>query len=526
MVVLAAGDELTGVDKETGAVRWRKTLPFAPDLVAGDDRTLVAGSSSGPCPVTALSVETGAVLWNRSFAQDPRFAGDRLQRMTLTTEPATLRLYWGKALLAGETRRPAEAIVDPASGATRDVRAFGPLETDWPAEITLGPDSRTDLAPQTTVPRPSRGPFRPDAFAYVGKEAIARFALREGGADLAPGWNPRAEGRWGGQYATPAGAYVKRPGQLAFFDAQARREILFDLPRTPDRAPASGIADFREGPGETLTVVSAAPGSFRPWGFGAIVKTGLRDDAGTGNVTLTAFDPGGAQIGIYCRRLPEAGINPIATLHNWGASEAYRRQHMAMKGISSLGWTKYDIFLYGASGKGTVTINGGRPQEHQGTDFSNPLHRTTFIRGVNYVKVEGVTGDEFLLCYEWDCSGLQIVDASGGAGPRRSLAVRWTTSGPAFRPDEKFGVEVAAGNWYTINKHFALLGGYQADKGPGVIAFVDVFDRKSGKLLGSHPLPSTQPAPPPAPYDGQAKLLDEALLVTDVNGFYVFGSAR
>jgi hypothetical protein len=240
---------------------------------------------------------------------------------------------------------------------------------------------------------------------------------------------------------------------------------------------------------------------------------------------MIAFTPGGAQVGFYCRHLPEAGINPIATLHNWSTSEAYRRQTMTMKGLSSLGWSKYDIFLYGASGKGTVTINGGRPQEHQGTDFSNPLHRTTFIRGVNYIKVDGVTGDEFTLCYEWDCSGIQIVDASGGAGPRRSLAVRFTDSGPGFRPDEKIGVEVAAGNWYTVNKYFALLGGYQSDKGKGAIGFVDVFDRPSGKCLSSNPLPSAQAAPPPAPYDCQAKLLDEALLVTDVNGFYVFGSA-
>jgi hypothetical protein len=78
---------------------------------------------------------------------------------------------------------------------------------------------------------------------------------------------------------------------------------------------------------------------------------------------------------------------------------------------------------------------------------------------------------------------------------------------------------------YPVNKYFALLGGYQADKGKGAVGFVDVFDRPSGKLLSSHPLPSAQAAPPPAPYDCQAKLLDEALLVTDVNGFYVFGSA-
>jgi hypothetical protein len=532
LVVFAAGDELTGVDKETGAVRWRRTLPFAPDLVVGDDRMLLAGRSSPEAPVMALSPETGGVLWVRWFGQEPRFAGDRLRWMALAGEPGAppvLRLYWGGALFAREGRRPAEALADPATGAIRDVRLFLPQESEWPHAMTLGEEARTRLAAEGANPWPSRGPFRPDAFAYVGKELFARFALREGGADLAPGWNPKVEAlgepsrRWGGLYVTPAGAYVKRLGQLAFFDAQAQREILFDLPGPPDRPSACAIGDFREGPGETLTVVSAPPGPSRYRGYEQLVRTGLRDDAGNGNVTLLAYTPG-AQIGIYSRHLPEAGINPIATLHNWATSEAYRRQTMAMKGISSLGWAKYDIFLYGASGRGTVTINGGSPREHQGTDFRNPAHRTTFIRDVNYVKVEGVTGDAFTLCYEWDCSGIQIVDASGRPGPRRSLAVRWTDSGPAMGPDEKIGAEVAAGNWYTINKYLMLLGGYQADKGKNALGFVDVFDRKSGKLLGSHALPSTGAALPPTAYDCQARLLDDALLVTDGNGLYVFRS--
>ncbi|MCY2924486.1 MAG: PQQ-binding-like beta-propeller repeat protein [Planctomycetota bacterium] len=73
LVVFTTGPELVAVDKETGALRWRRTLPFPVDFVAGDDRVLVAGRASPESPVMALAPETGAVLWYRWFGQEPRF---------------------------------------------------------------------------------------------------------------------------------------------------------------------------------------------------------------------------------------------------------------------------------------------------------------------------------------------------------------------------------------------------------------------------------------------------------------------
>ncbi|MCY2927247.1 MAG: PQQ-binding-like beta-propeller repeat protein [Planctomycetota bacterium] len=83
LVVFATGADLTAVDKETGAVRWRRTLPFEADLIAGDDRLLVAGRSSGEAPVAALSPQTGATLWCRWFGQEPRFFDRRLRWIAL-----------------------------------------------------------------------------------------------------------------------------------------------------------------------------------------------------------------------------------------------------------------------------------------------------------------------------------------------------------------------------------------------------------------------------------------------------------
>ncbi|MCY2926643.1 MAG: PQQ-binding-like beta-propeller repeat protein, partial [Planctomycetota bacterium] len=267
LVVFATGDTLTALDMETGAVRWRRTLPFAADLIAGDDRALVVAHSSPEAPVMALSPETGQTLWYRWFGQEGRFTGRRLRWLALTGEgetPPVLRLYWEAALFAREGPRPAEVLVEPASGAIRDVRLFLPAEPAWPARIYFGGDHRTRSAPEAGTPWPYLGSFRPDALAYIGKDAVARFALREGGADLAAGWNPQADPspeaarRWAGLFATPAGCYVKRLGQLAFFDAQAKREILFQLPRGGDRENGFAIGDFREAPAEQLTVVSVA----------------------------------------------------------------------------------------------------------------------------------------------------------------------------------------------------------------------------------------------------------------------------
>ncbi|MCY2930640.1 MAG: PQQ-binding-like beta-propeller repeat protein, partial [Planctomycetota bacterium] len=114
LIVFATGPELLAVDKETGAVRWRRTLPFAVDLVSGDDRVIVAGRTSPESPAMGLAPETGAVLWHRWFGQEPRFTGaDRLRWLSVTGEPGAppvLRLYWSGALFGREGRRPAEVI--------------------------------------------------------------------------------------------------------------------------------------------------------------------------------------------------------------------------------------------------------------------------------------------------------------------------------------------------------------------------------------------------------------------------------
>ncbi|MCY2930310.1 MAG: hypothetical protein NTV86_12590, partial [Planctomycetota bacterium] len=391
---------------------------------------------------------------------------------------------------------------------------------------------RARAAADTAVPWPYRGPFRPDAVGFLGAGSIGRFALRDDGADLAGGWNPKADDsleaarRWAGLYATPAGCYVKRLGQLAFFDAQAKREINFDLPRGPERGMAFAIGDFHEDAGEKLTAVSIAPGRPYETGGGGTTKTGLRDDAGNGDVTLVAYAPG-AQIYVGNRGLPEAGASLVATLLNGDTKEHYRGQTLKMVGMSTLGWSKYDVFLYGGTDTGGVAISGGGTQPTKGCDFNNPAHRTSFIRGVNYVKFEGMSGDTFTLTFgQWNFSAIQVVDASGRPGPRRSLGVRWYRGGRQLGPDDKVGAEVAAGNWYNLNSYFLLTGGCQTVAGKRLCGFVDIFDRKSGQSVGSYALPAGEGPALRTTYDCQVKILDDAIFITDSNGVYLFRSAK
>ncbi|MCY2930998.1 MAG: PQQ-binding-like beta-propeller repeat protein, partial [Planctomycetota bacterium] len=560
LVVFAVGTELLAVDKETGALRWRRTLPFAPDLIAGDDRVILAGRSSDAAPVMAVSPETGAVVWYRWFGQEPRFTGRRLRWISLTGEAAApvVRLYWGAALFGREGARPAEVLVDSASGTIRDVHLFLPAEPIWPSRISFGDDTRTRTAVDMAIPWPYRGPFRPDAVAYIGRELVGRFALRETGAVLAGGCTPPAESsveatrRWAGLLATPAGCYVKRLGQLAFFDTQANREVLFNLPRTADRRMPFAIGDFREEAGEKLSVVSVAPG--RPYEAGLAeggpdnrvgkgqlemmnlltsdyTKTGLHDDAGNGEVTLTYYALGAqSQVFVTTRGLPEAGANLTATLLNGVTGEYYRGQKIKLTGLASLGWAKYDVFIYGGGSKGS--------------SFDTPALRTTFVRDGNYVKYEGKSGDSFEAEFGWGWSAVQVVDASGRPGPRRSLGVRWTGPGILLGPDDKVGAEVAAGNWYNIltdhprRQFFVLSGGCLTVAGKRVCGFVDVFGAfgvgagvsvicwvfVSIVKVESVTLPAGEGPLRATAYDCQAKLLDEALLVTDSNGLYVFRS--
>ncbi|MCY2925546.1 MAG: hypothetical protein NT031_08910, partial [Planctomycetota bacterium] len=214
-------------------------------------------------------------------------------------------------------------------------------------------------------------------------------------------------------------------------------------------------------------------------------------------------------------------------LLNGDSKEHYRGQTLKLVGLSTLGWSKYDVFLYGGMGEGGVSLNGSVTQPTKNCDFSIPANRTTFVRGVNYVKFEGASGDTFTLTFgQWNFSAIQVVDASGRPGPRRSLGIRWSRAGRLLGPDDKVGAEVAAGNWYNLNSYFLLVGGCQTAAGKRVCGFVDIFDRKSGQVVGSHALPAGEAPAQRTTYDCQAKILDDGLLITDSNGVYLFRSGK
>ena len=84
-----------------------------------------------------------------------------------------LRLYWSGALFGREGRRPAEALADAMSGTLREVRSFLPRETQWPARLCFGDDNRARAAVDPAIGWPYRGPFRPDAVAFLGAGSIA-----------------------------------------------------------------------------------------------------------------------------------------------------------------------------------------------------------------------------------------------------------------------------------------------------------------------------------------------------------------
>jgi len=256
---------------------------------------------------------------------------------------------------------------------------------------------------------------------------------------------------------------------------------------------------------------------------------GLKDDTGAGDVTIKFFEGRGAAAQIFWRKrgFVEAGSNPVATLLDGTANEAYFDTRLSISGVDSLGWTNYNVFLYGLIWEPSwATINGTNRQVCTGWDVKNPVHRTTFIQGVNYFKFTGVTGDVFTLDFtSCDYSGVQIVDASTGAGRKAaSLGISWNGGPGGLGPNDRVGAEVAGGYWYVISPDHQndlyskthITGGYQ-----NPYVSLDVFDRNTGNLLRTQKVPIAPRNQRLTGHDNQAAILEDALIVADPNSVQV-----
>ena len=536
-LVLAAHDRtLTALNAASGATEWVLRLPFCADIVGGDASVLFAGELTKAGTVAAIEPGTGKTLWQKSFGDDPRLAGGRLEWIRLQGEaagPPLLHVYWNSASFGNEGNRPAEVVVDAASGGVREVKRFLPGEPQWPSQIAFS-DVRTYVRLRQQPPWPSRGPFLPDAIAYVGDGARAHFALLTQGQDLYAGLKLVMDVRpeiqyWSsaGLHPTAAGPFVRRIGRLDFFDA-TNSCTTYELPRNIPARTACNILDFRVDTG-TVMVVSGS-GSALPESTGERYQpyqwNGLQDCTGKGLVSLKCFK-GLIQIGHSTMQLPEAGSNPTATLLNGQVKQHYQSSRIRMSNISSLGWSKYDVYLYGFGG--TVAIEGVATQKCATADYSQAVNRTTFIHGVNYVKFAGVTGNAFTLDFsESAFSAIQIVNTSPSASKDKpeGLGVNWTGGGPGLLPTDVVGAEVACGNWYNINEYDLISGGLTTPQLARAVMSVDVFDRATGRLTGTQELPGARARARGAGYTDQARLLDGGLLTTDAMGVYFLRSKR
>lgn len=547
-VVVASGRTLSALNAADGGLCWRLALPFDPQVVVGDDRALFAGDLTSEARVAAIDPETGRILWSRWFGQEPRFGNGSLSWIAMQRDPAgasVLKLYWQAALFGKDGWRPGVAAVDPMTGTIRDVQPFMPDEPQWPRRMIFG-DSRTYIRGRSFLYGGNRAGFHREAISCIGKDSLARFFSLAQEVDLAPGWkrtvDPQVEGQYAGAlgvYATSEGVYVKQREQVFAFDAVGNRHVVYDLP-THTTKTSRVVLDLRE-TGDALTVVSGGPPP--PPGVDPRVYTfgGLKDDTGAGAATIRFFEFGrsSAQIGIPDPGMgfPEAGANPVATLLDGMASEAYHEQRMSMSNMNSLGWAKYDVFLYGPNPIGAAppicaVVNGKDRQLFGGWDFKNPAHRTTFIEGVNYVKFTGVTGDAFSLeMVPGSFAALQVVDASAGTGPGRkaaSLGVAWNGGKGGPQPNERVGAEVAGGYWYVIRpdrqhelySKTHITGGFQDP-----VIHVDVFDRATGTLRQTQELPVAAFDLIPSFGDRQAVILDDAVVVADPRGVRLFRSS-
>ncbi|MEI6219404.1 MAG: PQQ-binding-like beta-propeller repeat protein, partial [bacterium] len=449
LILATHGGTLTALDIADGATRWSTDLPFAADIICGNDQVVIAGQASTDGRIVQLDPGTGKIMWTRWFGQEIRFNGAKLNWLTLQKDHAgrsMLHLYWGRpALDKGSSL--SEAIVDSKSGLVDEIRPFLPDEQEWPSFIAFGDNLRGPGNEGGVAPWSRQGPFLPDAVAYVGKGSLAHFLARTPSADLAPGWTQVMEVKPESQYLqsvslhpTATGPYIRRVGDLTRFDTSSSTSIVYALPRDIPMRTAFNILDFRGDTG-TVVVVSGARNAPDENGDYPYLWNGLQDCTGRGDVTLRCFN-GQVQLGHSTRQLHEAGSNPVATLLNGAVKQHYMNSLITMSGISSLGWSKFDVLFYGFSGD--ASIAGGQAQHCVGADFSKLINRTTFVPGTNYLKFADLSGDAFTLNFsQCDFAAVEIVNTSQNAPKDKpeAIGINWTGGGPGLGPTDLVGAD-------------------------------------------------------------------------------------
>ncbi len=305
---LAARDRtLTALNAASGVTEWVLNLPFRADIIGGDERLLFVGQANVTGSVAAIEPRTGKVSWQQEFGKEARLAGGRLEWISLQGDgdaagAPSLHLYWSSAAFDGDGNRPAEVVVDAASGGVREVKRFLPGEPQWPRQIAFG-DVRTYGRLRRLPPWPARGPFLTDALAYVGDGGRAHFArLAQPGQDLVTGlnlvMNVQPEGQyWSsvGLHPTADGSFVARMGKLMAFDALSPTGTVYELPRTVAARAAYNIVDFQANTG-TVMVVSG-PESALPE---SIIERQKRDLA-SGGLTNASPDQTAMSVDVFNR---------------------------------------------------------------------------------------------------------------------------------------------------------------------------------------------------------------------------------
>lgn len=534
-LMLAAHDQsLTAFDMTDGATKWTLRLPLNADFVCGNDQVIIAGQKSAEGIVAAIDPSKGIVIWSRWFGKEVSFTGRTMKWITLqkdTSGASFVRLYWGQSPAATDGSQLLEADVDVRTGLAGDIRAFLPDEQNWPVFIAFGDDLRCKRGDHAQVPWTRHGPFLPDAMSYVGTGTVAHVAMRTPAADLAPGWAPVMDVKPESQYLqtvsihpTAAGPFIRRVGQLEFRDISTNTVRIYSLPRNIPMRTAYDILDFSQSTG-TVMVVSGSRSAPAGGGNDPYAWNGLQDCTGMGNVSIKCFT-GQAQIGHSTMQLPEAGVNPVATLLNGRVKQHYQGSQIHMTGISSLGWSKFDVFFYGFSGSGN--IDGGQPETCTSADYSKTINRTTFIRGTNYMKFAGVSGDAFTLNFgQCDFAAVQIVNSSPAATKDKpeGIGINWTGGGQGLLPGDVVGAEVVHSNWYNVNQFNVLWGG-PTNTARGVSGVcLDVFNRETAELIQSGTLPGAPVSANSATHGNSATVLDNSIITTDSKGIRVYRSA-
>lgn len=534
LLLAARGGTLTSLDIANGATRWVVELPLRADIVCGNEQAVVVAQMSADGRLAALDPMTGTLLWSRWIGKDVMLNGKTLNWISMQKDQSGqsfLRLYLSETQAGKEGFQLAEIRMNPLTGLASELKPFIPSERGWPRIIAFGDDLRfTRNSANRPMPWPRQGPFLHDAVAYVGSGALAHFASRTPDADLAPGWTNLMNMAPDDQYLqtiglhpTPAGSWIRRPGQLQLFDPAMTNAITYKLPTSVPTRTAYDIRDFRDGAG-TVMVVSGSRTMGRENEFDRYIWNELRDCNGRGNVSLKCF-MGQVRLGYSTRNLPEAGSNPVATLLNGMVKQLYQGSSIQMSGLASLGWSRYDVYFYGFTG--TASIPGHEQEACSAPDYGNVTNRTRFVRGANYMKIAGVTGDVFTISFsECDFSALQVVNVSPNVSKSHpeGIGINWSGGGPALQPANVVGAEVPHGNWYNINQFNILFGGPPNTGSAANGMCVDVFDRATGGVLQTGALPAVRSEPGAFNYRSQARILDDAIITTDAGGIRVYRS--